>query len=109
MSRADSDATLGANGDQYRALFAVSDAIASHRELSALFHELGIRLGRVVSFDALSLVLHDPATDLMRLHILEMAQPLPNPLSMVLSPDEDPAGCVWQTQQPLITSRLSDL
>ncbi|HEX2611715.1 MAG TPA: hypothetical protein VHK68_11950, partial [Gemmatimonadales bacterium] len=45
-------------GEPYRALLAVSEAIASHRDLPALFHELSGRLGRVVHFDALSLVLH---------------------------------------------------
>jgi formate hydrogenlyase transcriptional activator len=95
--------------DQYRALFGVSDAIASHRDLSALFHELGSRLARVISFDALSLVLHDPATNVMRLHVIELAKPLATPFTLVLSPDDDPAGLVWQTQQPLCTSRLSDL
>jgi formate hydrogenlyase transcriptional activator len=98
-----------ATGDQYRALFAVSDAIASHRDLSALFHELGSRLSRVVSFDALSLVLHDSAINVMRLHVIEPAEPLEIPFTMVLSPGDDPAGLVWQTQEPLITSKPSDL
>src|SRR5262249_51533815 len=28
---------------------------------------------------------------------------------IVLPPEDDPAGLVWQTQQPLITSRLAEL
>ena len=95
--------------DQYHALFAVSDAIASQRDLRALFHELAGRLARAVSFDALSLVLHDRATNVMRLHVLDVVEPLSSPFLMVLSPDDDPAGMVWQRQEPLITSRLSDL
>ena len=125
MTRGDLPQSAGANGfavsdtqlwepstataDKYRASFAVSDAIASHRDLPALFGELARRLGRVVQFDALSLVLHDVPTNVMRLHILETTEPLSSPLVMVLSPDDDPAGLVWQTQQPLITSQLSDL
>jgi formate hydrogenlyase transcriptional activator len=109
MRRPELEEKATATSDQYRALFAVSDAIASHRDLSALFHELGSRLGRVVSFDALSLVLHDTATNVMRLHVLELPEPLPSPSTITLSPDDDPAGLVWQTQQPLITSKLSDL
>ena len=64
MSNAGLDAKPTATAEQYQALFAVSDAIASHRELTALFHELAGRLGRVVSFDALSLVsqFEDPST-----------------------------------------------
>jgi formate hydrogenlyase transcriptional activator len=109
MSSAGLEGKATATSDQYRALFAVSDAIASHRDLSALFHELGSRLGRVVSFDALSLVLHDAATNDMRLHVIELAEPLATPFTMTLSPADDPAGLVWETQQPLITSKLSDL
>src|SRR4029078_97953 len=86
------------NRDLFRTLFAVSDAIASHRDLSGLFHELGSRLIRVVSFDALSLVLHDTATNVMRLHVIEHSEHLEKPFTMVLSPDDDPAGMVWQTQ-----------
>src|SRR6478609_5534465 len=63
MSSAQFDQSGTATGDQYRALFAVSDAIASHRDLPALLHELGGRLLRVVHFDALSVVLHDSTTD----------------------------------------------
>ena len=106
-------AELGDNAtatrDQYRALFAVSDAIASQRDLSSLFRELRSRLALVVSFDALSLVLHDTATDVMRLHVIEHSESLDKPFTMVLSLQDDPAGLVWQTQQPLITSKLSDL
>ena len=40
MSRVDSKEKATALSDQYRALFAVSDAIASQRDLTALFHEL---------------------------------------------------------------------
>jgi formate hydrogenlyase transcriptional activator len=90
-------------------LFAVSDAIASQRDLTDLFHELARRLAHVVSFDALSLVLHDAATNVMRLHVLEASEPPASPFTIVLSPDDDPAGMVWQKQQPLITSNQSDL
>jgi formate hydrogenlyase transcriptional activator len=95
--------------EQYRALFAVSDAIASHRDLPSLFHELAGRLDRVLRFEALSLVLHDATTNEMRLHVLETFLPVESPLEIVLNPDDDPAGLVWQTQQPLITSRIEEL
>lgn len=109
MSSSDLREKAVATSDQYRALFAVSDAIASHRDLSALFHELGNRLARVVGFDTLSLVLHDAATNVMRLHVIELAEAHATPFTMVLSPDDDPAGLVCQTQRPLITSKMSDL
>lgn len=96
-----------AAGDRYQALLAVSVAIVSRRDLSALFHDLAGRLEQVVRFDYLTVVLHQAATNTMRMHVLE--PPEPNEPAIVLPADEDPAGLVWQTQQPLITSTLADL
>jgi formate hydrogenlyase transcriptional activator len=110
MSGAQQDEQVMTAPEQYRALFAVSDAIASHRDLPALFHELAGRLGRVVRFDALSLVLHDASTNTMRLHVLEtFIEPVEFPFEIVLSPDDDPAGSAWQTQHPLIISSIAEL
>ena len=88
----------------YRTLLAVAEAIVSHRDLQALFHDLAGRLQQVVRFDYLALVLHDAASNTMRLHVLETAEPLPAQPPIVLPVEEDPAGLVWQTQQPLIIS-----
>jgi formate hydrogenlyase transcriptional activator len=109
MSSAQSDERATATYDRYRALFAVSDAIAAHRDLPALLHELAGRLVEVVHFDFLSVVLHDAATDTMRLHVLEASEPVSPRPTLVLPPDDDPAGLVWQTQQPLITSSVAEL
>jgi formate hydrogenlyase transcriptional activator len=94
---------------QYQSLLAVSQAIVLHRDLAALFHDLAGRLHQVVHFDFLSLVLHEAATNTMRLHVLETCEPVPPRPVLVLPPEVDPAGLVWQTQQPLITSRVADL
>jgi len=89
---------------QLEALLEVSEAIAQQRDLPALFHELAARLHSVIDFDFLTLVLHDPARNVMRLHILETRTPTTKP-----KPDErehpvegHPSGWVWQTQQPLL-------
>jgi formate hydrogenlyase transcriptional activator len=96
-----------ATGDRYRALLAVTEAIVSHRDLPALFHELAGRLHQVVRFDYLTLVLHEAATNTMRMHVLE--PPEPTASAIVLPPEDDPAGLVWQTQQLLITSSVAEL
>jgi formate hydrogenlyase transcriptional activator len=98
-----------ATGEQYRALLAVSEAIVAHRDLPALLHDLAGRLRQVMHFDFLALVLHEAATHTMRLHVLETGEPVPPGTVIVLPPEDDPAGLVWQTQQPLITSRVDDL
>ena len=75
MTTAHMDGQVTAPGDAYRALLAVSEAIVSHRDLSALFHELAGRLHQVARFDYLVLHLHEAESDTMRLHILEPSEP----------------------------------
>src|SRR5260370_42712511 len=93
---------------QYRTLFAVSEAIVSHRDLATLFHDLAGRLHPVVRFDYLACSLHDAASNTMRLHILETTEPIPSPAPRPFSVEEDPAGIVWQTQHPLIVSNVAE-
>src|SRR5438034_330435 len=107
MTSADFDGQPAAAGDRYRALLAVSEAIVAHRDLPALFHDLAGRLHQVARFDHLALVLHEAATSTMRMHVLETGAP--NPPVLVLPVADDPAGLVWQTQQPLVTSSTAEL
>jgi formate hydrogenlyase transcriptional activator len=55
---------------QNQALLGISEAIAVHRDLNELFHDLAQRLPRIVPFDFINLVLHDPTREVMRLHTL---------------------------------------
>ncbi len=98
-----------ATGDRYRALLAVSEAIAAHRDMAALFQELAGRLHQVVQFEALGLVLHEAATNTMRLHVLETSVPGARQLAFVFPVEDDPAGVVWRDQQPLLTSSVAEL
>ncbi|MCG3137119.1 MAG: Formate hydrogenlyase transcriptional activator [Phycisphaerae bacterium] len=109
MSGVAINSQVAAVGEQYQALLAVSTAITTQRDLPALFHELGTQLVQVVHFDALSLVLHEEDTDLMRLHVLKSREQLSPPPVIDLRPEHDPAGEVWRTQQPLITSNMDEL
>lgn len=103
------DGQATASNDRYRTLLGVSEVIVSHRDMSALFEELAGRLRQVVPFDYLSLVLHEAASNTMRLHVLEASEPAPSQPVLVFAIGEDPAGMVWQDQQPLITSRVNEL
>ena len=51
---------LSRNREQLRLLFEVSEAIASHGDLTALFRDLARRLPAVVPFEVIALFLHDP-------------------------------------------------
>jgi formate hydrogenlyase transcriptional activator len=109
MRNAPFDERTTAASDAYRALLAVSEAIVAHRDLSTLFAELAVRLHLVVQFDGLCLVLHEAEGNLTRLHVLETSEPIPHPPVLALPVDDGPAGWVWQTQQPLITSGMDDV
>ena len=89
---------------QLEALLEVSEAIAQQRDLPALFHDLAGRLHSVIEFDFLTLILHDPARNVMRLHILETHIPTDKPTGTETPVEGHPSGWVWQTQEPFIVS-----
>jgi formate hydrogenlyase transcriptional activator len=102
------DGQAAATGDRYRALLAVSEAIASHRDLPALFHELAGRLHPVVRFDYLALMLHEAASNTLRMHVLEPPGPTLVSAPVSLPVGEVPPVLVWQTQHPLIVSSVAE-
>src|SRR5258707_11145022 len=89
---------------QLEALLEVSEAIAQQRDLRALFHDLETRLHSVVEFDFLTLILHDPVKNVMRLHILETDHLTDAPIGKDHPVDTHPSGWVWQQQEPLVVS-----
>jgi formate hydrogenlyase transcriptional activator len=93
---------------QLEALLEVSEAIAQQRDLPALFHDLALRLHSVIDFDFLTLVLHDPVRNVMRLHILETHIPGERITGTETSVENNPSGWVWQTQQPFVVSDVEE-
>jgi len=99
----------GANGagkDTLReAVIALSRSIAGRTDLRSLLSGVAESLRRIVAFDHVGLILHDPNGNAMQGHILN--EPC-NPVitSLRLRVDEDPAGWVWLNQQPLVVSPL---
>ena len=89
---------------QYLTLLELSKAIASHRDLTGLFHDLAVRLHNLFDFDNLAVMLHDGSRKLMRMHILEPLQPELESFPRELPLDGSISGWVWQTQQPFVTS-----
>ena len=102
-------ASTGLLESQRETLLEISEVIASHRDLAELFHNLAPSLHRVLQFDFLNLILHEPEGQRMRSHLLDCPDPEAHCPSEEC-PMETPAGWVWQTQQPWVVSRLdSDL
>src|ERR1700745_4141435 len=91
---------------QLEVLLDVSKIIAQHRDLKTLFHELAARLHSVVESDFLTLVLHDPVKNTMRLHVLETRVESDKPVGTEYPVEGNPSGWVWQTQQPFIVTDL---
>src|SRR5437899_10139963 len=89
---------------QLEALLEVNEAIAQHRDLQALFRDLRERLRAVVQFDFLALVLHDPARNVMRLHVLEAHHPTEKVTGTELPVEGTPSGWVWQSQQTFVVA-----
>ncbi|HXF94388.1 MAG TPA: sigma 54-interacting transcriptional regulator [Nitrospiraceae bacterium] len=88
---------------RYCALLGVSEAIAAHRDLSALFHDLAKRLPSVVPFEFIGLILHDPDRHVMRVHVLEATEEAKRiALGMELPVEESAGGWVWTHQRPLV-------
>ena len=93
---------------QLEALLEVSEAIAQQRDLPALFHDLAERLHSVVDFDFLTLVLHDPGRNVMRLHVLETRIPSEKPTGTEAPVENNPSGWVWQTQESFVVSDVEE-
>src|SRR5262249_59602044 len=103
MSRRPQDGS--ANSVQhYQALLQALESLTRHGDLTALFHELAQRLRKVLEFDFISVLLHDPAADVMRLHILESEQPMNIGIGPNWPPSQSPGGWVWQSQHPMFVS-----
>ena len=89
--------------DIYEAVVALSRSIAGRTDLRSLLSGVAESLGRIVRFDHLGLILHDPNCNAMQGHILN-APGNPVITELRLPVDEDPAGWVWLNQQPLVVS-----
>jgi formate hydrogenlyase transcriptional activator len=91
-----------ADQNKYLSLLEVSQAIAAHQSLTELCQELARRLRKVVNFTYLSLILHDPVHDVMRLHTLHSEGAVTIQPGMEFGMSESPSAEVWRTQSPLI-------
>src|SRR5436190_16842640 len=92
--------------EQYRALLQVSEAIAANRHLPDLIRDLSVRLQEAVQFDYISLILHDPQRDVLRLQILETPIETTITTGFEMAVDESPAGEAFRTQEPFIAANV---
>src|SRR5262245_21695838 len=93
---------------RHDALLDISDVICTYRDLPTLFHHLAARLRKVVEFDYVVLMLHDPAIDKLRVHILEILLPNPPSAPMTTGIDEGAAGWVFSNQEYSVLASVDD-
>jgi len=92
--------------ERHRALLAVAEKIAAHRDLPALFHGLAETLHRLVHFDYLNLVLYDPVRGRVRLHVLEPPDANTISAGREFPAEQSPAGWAVRNQQPLVVADI---
>ena len=86
---------------RYEALLEVSDSIASHQSLPALFHALTPCLAKLVSFAGLGLMLYDQERRVTKLYILESSVAHRMPVEHEFPAGQTPTSLVLETGQPL--------
>src|SRR5271166_5659722 len=91
--------------DIYEAVVALSRSLAGRTDLRSLLAGVADSLRRIVGFDHIGLILHEPNDNTMQGYILsEPGNPVITDLRLPV--DQDPAGWVWLHQQPLVISPL---
>jgi formate hydrogenlyase transcriptional activator len=92
---------------KYLTLLELSKAIASHRGLSELFHDIACRLRNLFPFRDLAVMLHDEQRNVMRSYFFEGCnEGWANIQSTEVAVDDSINGYVWREQQALIIPDL---
>ncbi|HZE68282.1 MAG TPA: sigma 54-interacting transcriptional regulator [Pyrinomonadaceae bacterium] len=92
---------------QYLTLLELSKAIASHRNMPELFHDIACRLQHLFSFRALGVMLYDKSRNVMRFHLLETCEPTQWEPPAEVPMEGSIAGWVWQKQEPVVIADLT--
>ncbi|WP_342350007.1 sigma 54-interacting transcriptional regulator [uncultured Nitrospira sp.] len=98
---------LGDQSSRYQSLLEVSEAIAAHRNLTNLIQDLAQRLPRIVPLNFIGLALHRPEQNTIQDYIIQANIPADIQGGKEWALDAHPSGWVWQAQQPLIISDLT--
>ena len=103
----DQVAAKGLKPEQYLTLLELSKAIASHRDLTKLFHDLACRLQMLFKFRSLAVMFHDSSRNLMRCHFLETCAPTKWQAPTEVPMEGSIAGWVWEHQEPVVVHDIA--
>ncbi|HVF21952.1 MAG TPA: sigma 54-interacting transcriptional regulator [Pyrinomonadaceae bacterium] len=93
---------------KYLTLLELSKAIASHRDLTGLFHDLACRLQSLVDFSHLGVLLYDQKHNVMRFHLLETCERTEQQTPLEVPMEGSVAGWVWQNQDAVVIRDLEN-
>ena len=85
----------------YHVLLEIADCIALHENLQGMMREVAARLRRVMDFDFVAFILHDPERNVMLLHVMETQGARQLAVPSEVSVRDSMSGWVWENQQPL--------
>src|ERR1700730_6648956 len=92
---------------RYAELLDVLKLVASHRDLGELFQDLAQHLHAVLDFSYLSVVLQDPVTGKMRMHVVESQHQGSAHIGMEFTIDETQSRWVLKNQEPLLVPDIA--
>jgi len=93
--------------ERYRTLLEINNTLVSNLGREALFAAIAQALRRVVPFDRTAIFLHDPASDVLKLFVLESGLASSYfTVGLEMRPGESHVGQVFQSQRPILRTDL---
>src|SRR5690606_3627381 len=92
---------------RYQGLLEVSEAIASHRNITDLLQDLAHRLPSIMRLNFIGLALHRPEHNTIQDFIIQGNIPADIQGGKEWPVEAHPGGWVWQLQQPLVFPDLT--
>ena len=97
--------------ERERLMLEINNAVVSHLSLRDLLKAISLSLRRVIPHDAALLTLHEPGSDQLRLHALDlhMFGTVPFEEGVLISLHDTPEGQAIASQQPVLVGPIVDL
>lgn len=97
--------------ERERLMLEINNAVVSHLSLRDLLKAISLSLRRVIPHDAALLTLHEPGSNQLRLHALDlhMFGTVPFEEGVLISLDDTPEGQAIASRQPVLVGPIVDL
>ena len=97
--------------ERERLMLEINNAVVSHLDLRGLLKSISVCLRRVIPHDAALLTLHEPHSDRLRLHALDlhMFGTVPFEEGVLISLHDTPEGQAIASRQPVLVGPIVDL